>query len=254
MPVDRDLTLPPAPARQPVLAIITAAMEDEAAPLWDLAKGGGNLVRIGSKASLQLLQIEDATIALLTTGIGLVNAASSLATALTYVSPRYVFSCGSAGGLDADAQVRDIVAATSCRFSGADAREFGYVLGQVPGMPESYLADGDLLSRFNSLPERLSSSRTRVGGFLSADRFVGTEAALELRELYPDATTVDMESAALAQVAYGAEVPFLAIRGISDLCGPEAAAENYERAGDVARLSFLAALALMGLREPEEIL
>lgn len=253
MSVDRDLNLPLPPARIPVLAIITAAMEDEATPLWDLAKGGGNLVRLGAKGSLQLLQIEDATIALLTTGIGLVNAASSLAAALTYVSPRYIFSCGSAGGLDARSQVRDIVAASSCLFSTADAREFGYALGQIPGMPERYLADGDLLGRFHALPEQLAGSRTRSGEFLSADQFVGTETALQLRERYTEATTVDMESAALAQVAYGVEVPFLAIRGISDLCGPEAAAENYSRAGDVARLSFLVALCLLGLREPEEV-
>lgn len=253
MSVDRDLNLPLPPARIPVLAIITAAMEDEAAPLWDLAKGGGNLVRLGAKGALQLLQIEDATIALLTTGIGLVNAASSLSFALTYVSPRYIFSCGSAGGLDAHSQVRDIVAASSCLFSAADAREFGYALGQIPGMPECYLADGDLLGRFHALPELLAGSRTRSGGFVSADQFVSTQNALLLREQYPEATTVDMESAALAQVAYGVEVPFLAIRGISDLCGPEAAAENYTRAGDVSRLSFLATLCLLGLLEPAEV-
>lgn len=253
MSANDALSLPLPPARLPVLAIVTAAMTQEAAPLLDIAADSGNIVPLGAKGSLQLLQVEDATIALLTTGIGLVNAAAALSTALTMVSPRYIFSCGSAGGLDAKSQVRDVVAASECVYSKADAREFGYELGQIPGMPKTYPADGDLLSRFTNLPAHLGESRTRTGLFLSADCFVGEATALELRELWPDATTVDMESAALAQVAAGAEVPFLAIRGISDLCGPEAAAENYQRAGDVARMSFLAALALLGLREPEEI-
>ncbi|MCI6584216.1 MAG: 5'-methylthioadenosine/S-adenosylhomocysteine nucleosidase [Mobiluncus sp.] len=253
MSLNVNLNIPMLPARVPVLAIVTAAMEDEAAPLWDIAKGGGNIVRLGAKGSLQLLAVEDATIALVTTGIGLVNAASSLTAALQYVSPRYIFSCGSAGGLDAEAQVGEVVAASDCVYGRADAREFGYKLGQIPGMPESFLADGDLLDRFTSLPEKVGPACTRSGRFLSSDCFVGTELALEFRKSFPTATTVDMESAALAQVAAGVEVPFLAVRGISDLCGPEAAAENYQRAGDVARLSFLVALTLIGLREPEEI-
>ncbi len=248
------LEIPPARARIPVLAVITAAMESEAAPMWDIVKAGGNIVHLGAKGALQLLQVEDAVIALVTTGVGLVNAASALTAALTYVSPRYIFSCGSAGGLDAKAQVGEVTAGTEYLYSGADARLFDYQLGQIPGMPETFKADPDLLDRFRSLPAQLGPTRTRAGLFLSADRFVGAEDALELRETFPQAITTDMESTALAHVAAGVEVPFLAIRGISDLCGPEAAAENYQRAGDVSRLSFLVALTLIGLREPEEIL
>ena len=78
------------------------------------------------------------------------------------------------------------------------------------------------------------------------------ENALELRKNFPEAITVDMESTALAQVAYGANIPFLALRGISDLCGPTGHKDNEEHAGDVSRLSFLTAMTLIGLRDPEE--
>lgn len=250
---NEPLQIPPAPARIPVLAIITAAMEEEATPIREIASAQGNPVRFGAKGSLQLLAVEDAVLALVTTGVGLANAASSLTSALSYVSPRYIFSCGSAGGLDAKATVGEITAASDCVYGRADAREFGYAWGQIPGMPESFIADEDLLSRFTALPANLGNLKTRAGRFLSSDCFVSTKLALEFRELFPTAITVDMESTALAQVAAGVEVPFLAIRGISDLCGPEAAADNYQRAPEASRLSFLVALSLIGLREPEEI-
>lgn len=248
-----DLQIPLAPARIPVLAIITAAMEEEATPIREIAAAKGNVVRLGLKGSLQLFTVEDATLALVTTGIGLTNAASSLTAALSYVSPRYIFSCGSAGGLDAKATVGEVTASSDCVYGRADAREFGYELGQVPGMPASYVADEDLLSRFTALPAQLGHTTTRAGRFLSSDCFVSAELAVEFRKLFPSAITADMESTALAQVAAGVEVPFLAIRGISDLCGPEAAADNYQRAPEASRLSFLVALCLIGLREPEEI-
>lgn len=253
MTTKEDLQLPLPPARIPVLAIITAAMEEEAAPIREIAAEKGNLIRLGLKGSVQLLAVEDSTIALVTTGIGLTNAASSLTAALGYVSPRYIFSCGSAGGLDAEATVGEVVAASDCVYGRADAREFGYALGQIPGMPANYVASEDLLSRFTSLPSKLGDAKTRVGRFLSSDCFVSAELATEFRRLFPTATTVDMESTALAQVAAGVEVPFLALRGISDLCGPEAAADNYQRAPEASRLSFLVALCLIGLREPAEI-
>ncbi|EPD31983.1 MTA/SAH nucleosidase [Propionimicrobium lymphophilum ACS-093-V-SCH5] len=252
MPKDIDLCISPLPTPKRILALFTAAMADEAVPLADLAGETGQPVNTGASGYLQLYQIGNEVIGLLRTGIGLVNAASALSAALLYVTPSYIFSCGSAGGLDANSHIGDVSAGASCVFSSADARVFGYKLGQVPGMPESYLADPDLLTRFEQLSKKLKKTNLRSGLFLSADKFASVENALELRKNFPEAITVDMESTALAQVAYGANIPFLALRGISDLCGPTGHKDNEEHAGDVSRLSFLTAMTLIGLRDPEE--
>jgi adenosylhomocysteine nucleosidase len=67
----------------------------------------------------------------------------------------------------------------------------------------------------------------RVGGLgLSGDVFVAdTQQREALRGRFPGALLVDMESAAVARVAWENGVPFMALRGISDLAdGPDAAA------------------------------
>ena len=56
-------------------------------------------------------------------------------------SPRVLVSAGSAGGLGVGVRVGDVVVGSSYVLADADARAFGYVLGQVPGMPASYPAD-----------------------------------------------------------------------------------------------------------------
>lgn len=242
-----ELDLPAAGPRPSVLGIITCAMEEEAVPLFDYSKSGGKIQYLGV-GSLQLLQIEDAAVALLTTGIGLVNASMSLTQALSLISPRYIFSCGSAGGLSTDAKIGDVVAARTYRYSGADVRAFGYELGQVPKMPPYFQADSELLDRFGKLnPELTPGCHLRFGEIISSDYFVTPERVPTMRADFPNATTVDMESTALAHVSANAGVPFLSIRGISDLCGPEAASENYLEGGNVSEGSLRAALAIMGL-------
>ena len=43
-----------------------------------------------------------------------------------------------------------------------------------------------------------------------------------------------MESTALAQVAVGAGIPFVSVRGVSDLCGPEAGQDFHIAAEEAA--------------------
>ena len=68
-----------------------------------------------------------------------------------------------------------------------------------------------------------------LGLVVSGDRFVSSDAeSRALRLALPDALAVEMEGAAIAQVCYDYEVPYAAVRTISD------------RADDLAHVDFAA--------------
>ena len=62
---------------------------------------------------------------------------------------------------------------------------------------------------------------------------------------FPDALATDMETAALAQTAFRFGVPFLAVRGISDLCSPLEAGEFATHVDDAADRSAAVVAALL---------
>jgi len=45
--------------------------------------------------------------------------------------------------------------------------------------------------------------------------------ARDFRQAFPTVAAVDMESAAIAQFAHVHAMPFVSVRGISDLCAPD---------------------------------
>ena len=227
-----------------VAAIAMAAMEGEAQPLRELAKHRVELASSpGSKRELVTFEVDgaEARVLLITSGIGLVNASAALSSALELLAqepaaPTFVASVGTAGGFPARVRVGDVAASTTLTYSVADATAFGYAPGQIPQMPEHYEADQALLQR---LPESVVT-----GSFISGDTFVQGELFDNLVQRWPDAVATDMESTALAQVARVHGVPFISIRGISDLCGPAAADEH---TATVEQVSTAAARVLIGL-------
>ena len=169
---------------------------------------------------------------ILTTGIGPVNAAAALTGMLAASpAPSQILSVGSAGGLHEDIGVGEVVIGTDLRFADVDARAFGYAFGQVPGMPESYVAAAP--------PAPIQAQEYVSPGLLvTSSSFVTAELAAEIRAHLPSALAVDMESAALAQTCYlHGIVSFTSVRGISDLCSPRAGEEFHDGLGVAARRS-----------------
>ena len=71
-------------------------------------------------------------------------------------------------------------------------------------------------------------ARPSTGLIATGDRFIGDPAVLQaLREVLPDVRAVEMEGAAVAQVAEQEGVPWLVLRVISD-GADEAAAQSFE--------------------------
>ena len=187
-------------------------------------------------------------------GIGLVAAASALATVLAQVRPSAVVSAGTTGGLGRQVEVGDVCASASLAYTDADATAFGYARGQTPGQPETFAGDAALLERLEQVGQEAlrgatassGSARLRVGQMLAGNSFVTAANVADTREVFPAALSTDMESTALAQVAAGAGVPFISVRGVSDLCGPEAGQDFHIAAEEAAARSAAVVLALLG--------
>lgn len=244
-------------ANKPAEVIIIVAMEEELAPFVQLAESVAEPIQAGNSIHRASI-INGHNILLVHGGIGLVNASGAATSALLLTqqkndgaSPPLVISAGSAGGLGDDVRVGDVVIGTDTINADADARAFGYQLGQVPGMPVSYPLPEVLAPLIDATPKSLASAGEGMvntvhhGLMVSSYSFVDQSRAVAVKGLFEGALSTDMESSALAQIAYAYKAPFLAIRGISDLCGPAAEADFLTHVDDAAERSAKIVLAVI---------
>lgn len=208
-------------------AIVIAAMEEEIAPFLARADRVDEERRIGN-AVLRAIQLHGRDVLLVRGGIGLVNAAGAATTAILSSdaaadsdSTPLIISAGSAGGIGTDVSVGDVVVGVDNINVDADARAFGYPLGQVPGMPLSYPGEATVLNLVPTLQIDWSDAplRLHTGLHVSSYSFVTPERAVTIATDFPGVLATDMESSAIAQTAHAHGLPFVSIRGISDLCG-----------------------------------
>jgi len=233
-------------------AVVVVAMPVEADAFVAAAEHATAPTTAAGGAEHRVLTLGGRRVLLVRSGIGLVNAATAASVALSTHRARALVSGGSAGGLGVGVRVGDVVLGDENVLAGADARAFGYALGQVPGMPAAYPADEALLASaldaaaaLPAWPADPVDVRVLRGGVVSGDVFVDAERVGGVRAAFPDALATDMESAALAQVAHLFGVPFLAVRGISDLCSPVEAGEFATHVDDAADRSAAVVRALL---------
>lgn len=216
------------PERIRVDAIIQAAMDMEAAPfLHVLAPIGQDETPQALLAGTRKTQrfalgvLDGRRVLVVTSGIGLANAASATARALDLVDAPIVIAAGTTGGLARDINVGDIAAGITAAYGQADATAFGYARGQVPQMPVDYASSEAATVRLTDLAGLLPHE-VRPGGVVSSDSFCTEANVGPMRENFPDAIGADMETCALAQVAWASGVDWISLRSVSDLCGPSA--------------------------------
>ena len=231
--------------------IVIAAMEEEVAPFLERASLVGDPERVGN-ATRRTALINGVGVLLVQGGIGLVNAAGAATSALLAANNEpgrtlvpLVISAGSAGGLGAGVRVGDVVIGTDHINIDADARAFGYVLGQVPGMPASYPVPQSLVqASVVGAPDHRPGQTVHQGLIVSSYSFVGPDRAGSITGQFAGVLATDMESAAIAQTCHVHNAAFLSIRGISDLCGPASDADFLTHVDDAAERSAEIATAI----------
>lgn len=232
--------------------VVQVAMPAEAAPFIAAADDSEPIACPLADAEAHRLQLAGRDVVLVTSGIGLVAAASAATWAALTFQPRAVISAGTAGGLAAASRVGDVAIGLDYSYGTADATEFDYERGQVPGQPVRFPASEALLDALDALGrepgsrEERDGAGTLYGRILSGDTFVTARNVADTREAFPDAVATDMESCAIAQACRSLDLPFVSVRGISDLCGPEAGIDHHLSVDVTSQRSADAVLALIG--------
>jgi adenosylhomocysteine nucleosidase len=232
---------PAPPGATTVDAVVLAAMDSELAPFEQRASELASPRHVGS-ARTALATVAGRRLLLVRTGVGTVNAAVAAALAVHAVRTSVVVSSGSAGGLGVGVRVGDVVVGSDYAYGDGDATAFGYAYGQVPGMPATFPGAAALVERAQARAGVL------VGQMISSDSFVDARTVDHVRARFPQALTTDMESAAIAHTCFLFGLPFVSVRGVSDLCGPRAGEDFHLAVDDVATLAADVALDLTGVQ------
>lgn len=155
-------------------------------------------------------------------GIGKVNAAMAASTLIDSFKPDCMLSIGVAGSFAEGIVEGDVVIASETAYHDVWCGEH-CSFGQVEGQPQRFACDSKLLGKATAaLPE------ARVGLNITGDQFyISMEEDARQKALYPDALSIDMEAAAVAQVCRAKDVPFLAVKIISDQHNDDRQAERY---------------------------
>ncbi|MCD4550047.1 5'-methylthioadenosine/S-adenosylhomocysteine nucleosidase [Schaalia sp. lx-260] len=223
----RAHTLPELPERIRVRAVIQCAMDMEAEPVLsalDPQSPQKTLVIGNDDAHQQIFTLgtlEGHSVLVVTSGIGLANSAAATARALTLVQPDIVIAAGTTGGLHKDIRVGDIAVGVRTVYSCADATVFGYERGQIPRMPADYRSSERAQEALNTLSDHIEY-QVMVGDIVSSDSFMNGDIVDIVRADFPNAMASDMETTAMAQVAWSCGSDWVSLRAVSDLCGPSA--------------------------------
>ena len=174
-------------------------------------------------------RLGDKEIILQQCGIGKVNAAVGTVEMIHHYHPDLIVSSGCAGGADTTLEVTDVVVASACTYHDAYCGD-EVAFGQIIGMPAYFTPPAELVEKalsLNDLPD-CRELHIRSGLTVSGEWFVNSrEKMQQILNRFPDATAVDMESCAIAQVCHIYRTPFVSFRVISDIPLKDSKASQY---------------------------
>lgn len=199
---------------------VIGAMEEEV----ELLRAALNDTKVISMASSEYTTgtYVGKEIVLLKSGIGKVNAAMSTTILLHEFKPDVVINTGSAGGFDDALEVGAVVISDEVRHHDVDVTIFGYEMGQMAQMPAAYKADDKLIEIAKQAVTEVGEHQYGIGLICSGDAFMNDpQRVANVREHFPTMKAVEMEAAAVAQVCYQFNTPFVVIRALSDIAGKE---------------------------------
>lgn len=159
--------------------------------------------------------IEGTPIVLVVTGVGKVAAALAAQFVCDVFHPRSAIAFGLAGATASDIPPGQLIVASGALQHDMDARPLTDARGTLPSLGMAVLPADSMWSE--KLREAANPQMVSVGLILTGDQIVtSSEVRDGLATEFPEGACLDMETAAIAQVAFQNGIPWAALRMTSD--------------------------------------
>lgn len=171
-------------------------------------------IKTTKKAMLTFYEgtINGCPVAALFSGVCKVNAAVAAQLLIEVFQVDAIINAGTAGGMSQEGKLFDTVVTEKAAYH--DVAED--ILTEFhPWLPEIYFpSDKQLLAAARSYAEK-TEHRIFFGKTVTGEQFIEDEKREEINAVFSP-LSVDMETAAIAHVCYVSQIPFLAVRTITD--------------------------------------
>lgn len=150
-------------------------------------------------------------------GVGKVNAAACAQLLISEFHISHMINIGVAGAVQGHLQMGDIVIGGQLIQHDVDLQALGLAPGHMFRMPSlAYDADPQLLQLAQQAAHGITAQRSYTGIIVTGDQFIACNDKIQRLAHTFQALACEMESASLAQVCSLNQIPFIAIRSISD--------------------------------------
>ena len=194
---------------------IIAAMDEEIETIKELMRD----IFIKNIYELEFIigKIHSKEIVLIKSGAGKVHAARATQILLDNFDVEYIINVGTAGGLNEEIEIGDIVIAERLVQHDYDITAGGHEKGYVSHFGKYARCDKKLIKRSIEIIKSLNEDFKAVVGLIATgDIFVQDISVKNRIKEEFNADCVEMEGAAIAQVCILDNIPFIVIRSISD--------------------------------------
>ncbi|MBB6042826.1 5'-methylthioadenosine/adenosylhomocysteine nucleosidase [Borreliella yangtzensis] len=183
------------------------------------------------KKTITIGKMLDHNIIAIATGVGKINTAFWTSYIISKYKISHIINAGVASGIYSNKnkfiKIGDVIISTETTSYDFNLHRFGYEIGHVPEHPKKFKANTSLVRKASKI--KINKITSYMGLIITGDQFIDHQNFQEIPEEFENAIAIDMESAAMAQVAYNFKIPFIIIRGISDIVNNENNHDDYKK-------------------------
>lgn len=209
---------------------IIGAMRTEIEPLLERFKEYEEEV-LGNQTYYKI-KVKDHTLIIVQSNIGKVAASMTATLLITKFTCEEIIFTGVAGGLKDSLEIGDLLVATSLVHHDVDISVFGHKKGYIPSIGREIKTNQKLRESLKEVAKKHSIT-LHEGIIATGDQFISSKEKKEeiIKEF--NASAIEMEGVAVAQVCQELSIPSAIIRSISDKANGDAP-ENFDKFVEIA--------------------